>query len=148
MFEEWCTKSQTMPFQCSVPVILKFLQELLEKGNAFSTIKVYLAAILACHVGFGSTTVEQHPLVTRFLKGARCLRPVSKQLTPSWDLSIVLDALCQQPFEPLDQVELKKLSFKTALLLALASAKRVSCLFPGRNLTRVKSSLNNPFPTA
>lgn len=112
MFEEWCTKSQTVQFQCSVQVILSFLQEILEKGNAFSTIKVYLAAILACHVSFGSTTVGQHPLLACFMKGACRLSPVSKQLAPSWDLSIVLDALCQQPFEPLNQVELKMLHLR------------------------------------
>ena len=39
---------------------------------------------------------------------------------------MVLDALSRPPFEPLQQVGLKVLSFKTALLLALASAKCVS----------------------
>ena len=67
----------------------------------------------------------KHPLVTRFMKCAHRVCPVSKQFAPSWDLSVVLDALCQQPFEPLDQVELKMLSFKTRLLLALASDKSV-----------------------
>ncbi|XP_036419056.1 uncharacterized protein LOC118802708 [Colossoma macropomum] len=126
VFEEWCAKSQAVPFQCSIPVILSFLQELLEKGKAFSTIKVYLAAISSCHVGFDGTIVGQHPLICRFMKGARRLRPVSKSLTPSWDLSLVLEALAYPPFEPLHDVDLKTLSMKTALLLALASAKRVS----------------------
>jgi hypothetical protein len=61
--------------------------------------------------------VGKHPLVARFMKCARRVCPGSKQFAPSWDLSVVLDALCQQPFEPLDQVELKMLSFKTRLLL-------------------------------
>ena len=39
---------------------------------------------------------------------------------------MVLDALSRPPFEPLQQIELRTLSFKMALLLALASAKRVS----------------------
>ncbi len=43
----------------------------------------------------------------------------------SYDLSLVLDALCQQPFEPLGVIDMKLLSFKTALLLALSSAKWV-----------------------
>ncbi len=49
-----------------------------------------------------------------------------KQVSPSWDLSTILDALSQPPFEPLDCVDLKMLSLKTALLLVLASGKRVS----------------------
>lgn len=126
VFEEWCGKSHTLSFQCSVTTILSFLQELLDKGKAFSTIKVYLAAISACHVGFVDGPVSHHPLVCRFMKGARRLHPVSKPLVPTWDLSLVLGAVSQPPFEPLNQVEIKILSLKTALLLALASAKRVS----------------------
>ncbi len=47
---------------------------------------------------------------------------------PSWDLSIILDGLQRGPFEPLDSVELKFLSFKTALLTALNSIKWVGDL--------------------
>ncbi len=42
---------------------------------------------------------------------------------------MVLDALSHPPFEPLQQIEVKMLSFKTALLLALASAKRMSDIY-------------------
>ena len=38
----------------------------------------------------------------------------------------MLEALCGSPFEPLDAADIKFLSYKTALLLALASAKCVS----------------------
>ena len=41
---------------------------------------------------------------------------------------MVLRALKGPPFEPLQTVELKPLSLKTALLLALASVKRVGDL--------------------
>ncbi len=47
---------------------------------------------------------------------------------PSWDLSLVLTALQQGLFEPLQTVEPKFLSMKTLLLLALASIKRVGDL--------------------
>lgn len=45
--------------------VLCFLQELLEKGNTFSIIKVYLAAILACRVGFGDNSPGKRSLVCR-----------------------------------------------------------------------------------
>ncbi|XP_029975893.1 uncharacterized protein LOC115409064 [Salarias fasciatus] len=126
VFEEWCQKKGHISFQCTVGVILSFLQDLIDKRKAFSTIKVYLAAIAACHVGFGGKTVSQHPLVCRFMKGARRLLPVCRPLAPPWDLAVVLNGLSRAPFEPLEEVSLKHLSLKTALLLALASAKRVS----------------------
>ncbi|KAK2823508.1 hypothetical protein Q7C36_020108 [Tachysurus vachellii] len=128
VFEEWCGRRVIIPFQCSVRDILCFLQDLLDKRKAFSTIKVYLAAISACHVGFGDRSAGQHPLISRFMKGARRIRPVSRQMVPLWDLPIVLEALSQHPFEPLEAVSLKYLSLKTALLLALVTAKRVSDL--------------------
>ena len=49
-FEDWCAKAGEIAFQSPVPVILTFLQDLLDKGRAFSTVKVYLAAISACHI--------------------------------------------------------------------------------------------------
>ncbi|XP_063050161.1 uncharacterized protein LOC134444913 [Engraulis encrasicolus] len=126
VFEAWCSQKEIISFQCSVVQLLNFLQDLLDKGKAFSTIKVYLAAISACHVGFGDKTAGQHPLVCRFMRGARRKRPISRPLVPLWDLALVLSALSAHPFEPLEHVSLKFLSIKTALLVALTTAKRVS----------------------
>ncbi len=56
------------------------------------------------------------------------MNPSRPLLVPSWDLSIVLAGLQRGPFEPLDSVELKFLSLKTALLTALTSIKRVGDL--------------------
>lgn len=44
----------------------------------------------------------------------------------TWDIPLVLDELCRPPFEPLAQVELKWLTWKTAFLLAISSAKHIS----------------------
>ena len=41
------------------------------------------------------------------------------------DLSLVLEALCGLPFEPIESADMIFLSYKTALLLDLTSAKRV-----------------------
>ncbi len=62
------------------------------------------------------------------MKGARRMNPSRSPLVPSWDLSIILAGLQRGPFEPLDSVELKFLSLKTALLTALTSIKRVGDL--------------------
>ncbi|XP_073683991.1 uncharacterized protein [Garra rufa] len=126
VFEQWCSHKRIVPFLCSVADVLCFLQELLDKGRAFSTVKVYLAAISACHMGIDNNTMGQHPLVCRFMRGARRLNRVSKPLIPPWDLSVVLNALSRAPFEPIDSSDLKLLSLKTALLLALSTAKRIS----------------------
>ncbi|KAK5900671.1 hypothetical protein CgunFtcFv8_025613 [Champsocephalus gunnari] len=97
VFEEWCLQEGHISFQCPVGVILSFLQDLIDKHRAFSTIKVYLAAIAACHVGFEGKTASQHPLVCGFMKGARRLLPVSRSLVPLWDLAVVLNGLKMTP---------------------------------------------------
>ncbi len=73
-------------------------------------------------------SLGKHDLIVRFLKCARRMNPSRSPLTPSWDLSIVLAGLQRGPFEPLDSVELKFLSAKTALQTALTSIKRVGDL--------------------
>lgn len=73
------------------------------------------------------TTVGQHLLIHRFMKGAHRFLSVTRRGVPEWDLSMVLEASSQQSFEPLGDIQ-DLLSFKTALLLALASAKLVSDL--------------------
>ena len=35
VFEDWCTSTDEVPFQCSVDTVLIFLQSLLDKGRAF-----------------------------------------------------------------------------------------------------------------
>ena len=47
---------------------------------------------------------------------------------PVWDLSLVLSAFFDPPFKPAESSDLKALSVKTALLLALACGKRVGDL--------------------
>ncbi len=74
---------------------------------------------------------EPDPEMTAmFLRGARRLNPPRPPSLPSWDLALVLRALITVPFEPLQSVELKFLSMKTLLLMALASIKRVGDLLP------------------
>lgn len=63
------------------------------------------------------------PLAIRFLRGARCFRPIRKSMVPSWDLIVVLGAMCELLFEPLESLDLRMLSSETILLLVLASAK-------------------------
>lgn len=49
-------------FQCSLAVIMTFLQDMVDKGKASSTINVYVAAI-SCHIGFDGKAVVQHSLI-------------------------------------------------------------------------------------
>ncbi|XP_077082750.1 uncharacterized protein LOC143736071 [Siphateles boraxobius] len=127
-FSSWCSKNQADPESCVISVVRSFLQELLDAGCSPSTLKVYVAAIAAHHVLTAGQSLGRNDLVVRFLKGARRMNPSRPPSVPPLDLSTVLGALKGPPFEPLQSVDLKTLSLKTALLMALASIKRVGDL--------------------
>ncbi|KAI2662214.1 ORF V: Enzymatic polyprotein [Labeo rohita] len=99
VFSTWCSTRGKNPASCDISVILSFLQELLDKGRSPST-----------------------------LKGSRRINPSRPHTIPTWDLSTVLRALKSPPFEPLSDADLKPLTLKTALLLALVSVKRIGDL--------------------
>lgn len=73
VFEQWSAHKHIVPFLCPVADVFCFLKELIDKGRCFSTIKVYLAPISACRVGIERNIIGQHPLVCRFMRGARHL---------------------------------------------------------------------------
>ncbi|KAL0146715.1 hypothetical protein M9458_058055, partial [Cirrhinus mrigala] len=100
----------------------------LDRHLSTSTLKVHVAAISANHDLVSGRSVGKYDLIIRFLRGAQRLNPPRPHLIPSWDLTVVLQGLQQDPFEPLQSVELDTLSLKTALLTALTSVKRVGDL--------------------
>ncbi len=128
LFANQCSSCREDPRRCPIGVVLSFLQERLELRLSPSTLKVYVAAIVAHLDAVDGRSLGKHDLIVSFLKGARRMNPSRSPLVPSWDLSIVLAGLQRGPFEPLDSVELKFLSAKTALLTALTSIKRVGDL--------------------
>lgn len=67
-----------------------------------------------------------HPLSKRFLKGLRNSFPTGRPLPPAWDLPLVLRVLTRRPFEPMASCDLRLLSWKTAFLMAITSARHVS----------------------
>lgn len=126
LFSEWCSEQAVVPEHCPVPLVLRFLQSLLENNRAAATLRVYVAAISAHHVRIDGQQLGSHALVTQFLRGAQRLRPPQSVRVSLWDLGLVLKSLTLPPFEPLEHSDLKWISLKAAFLLAIASSKRVS----------------------
>ncbi len=125
VFSTWCLNRGENPSTSELAVVLSFLQKLLDKGRSHSTLKVFVAAF---HAPIAGQSVGRDNSVVRFLKGDRRLNPPRPLTVPTWDLPTVLRALKGPPFEPLQSTNLRSLSLKTALLLALASVKRVGDL--------------------
>ncbi len=124
VFSAWCQDRDLDPVTSDVSVVLLFLQEMLDKQCSSSTIKVYTAAIAAFNAPIAGWLVGRNSAVVQFLWGTRRINP-SCTVAP-WDLPTVLRALKAPPFEPLQSTSLRwSLSFKTGLLLVLASVKQV-----------------------
>ena len=127
-FQDWYLTQypDSDPFQAPVNEVLNFLQGRVDLGLTHATIKVWVYSLSACHLGYGNEPMSQHPLFSTFLKGVKRIRATPRRMFPSWDLPVVLDGLCKPPFEPLESADLRILSLKTVLLVALTTTKRVS----------------------
>ncbi|KAE8611252.1 hypothetical protein XENTR_v10012388 [Xenopus tropicalis] len=121
VFQKWALEKKIVPKKCSIPNILQFLQDGFSKGLKPNTLKVHLSALSAML----SLNLANNPLIKRFFKAVSRLRPRIKEVLAPWDLNIVLSALAEKPFEPLQDIKFKYLTWKTAFLVAISSARRV-----------------------
>ncbi|XP_048033544.1 uncharacterized protein LOC125259710 isoform X2 [Megalobrama amblycephala] len=113
---DWCTGM--LYFLCCLMLFLGVKEQL--------GLKVYVAALAAHQSEFSDTSLGSDRLIVAFLKGANRLCLQQGVQSQTWDLGMVLDSLCHPPFEPMLASDIKWLSFKTAFLLAITTAKRVS----------------------
>ncbi|KAL0199681.1 hypothetical protein M9458_002868, partial [Cirrhinus mrigala] len=113
LFTSWCGEHQQDPVNCPVGTVLEFLQARFSTGLSHSTLKVYVAAISAYHALLGGLSVGKEPLVVRFLCSVLRLMPPVRPHVPTWDLAVVLEALCRLPFEPIEKISVRFLTIKT-----------------------------------
>ncbi len=73
--------------------------------------------------------VVRYPLVAKWVLGNRSQNPPRRSLVPLSDLSVVLAALIERPFEPLHQATPRLLVLKMLFFLAATSVRRVSELY-------------------
>ena len=87
----------------------------------------YRSAIAAIHQGFpDGSTVSSNTDLSTLLKGIFVVAARPRTLRETWDLPTVLKYLAGPLFEPLHAAPLKSVAIKTAFLIQLASARRVS----------------------
>ena len=106
--------------------ILDYLAHLFKLGYQYRSINVHRSALSSTLKPIENFPDGQHPLVKRLMKGVFNTRPPVPSLCPTWSLVKVLNVLKDR--SPLKSLDLKCLTLKTAMLLALASAKRCDSL--------------------
>ena len=127
IYKRWCRQRGINPYSAPVEKIADFLVYLHSAKNCkATTLAGYRSAINSVHKGWNGSSVSANKDISALIKGVFNKCPPAKSLLPNWDLPKVLWALCDSPFEPLDSIDLKFLTWKTVFLIALASAARVS----------------------
>ena len=126
IFRDWCVENKVDIKAPSIPQIAEFLNYLFKDKNLKpSTVSGYRTAI-SDGLGEVGSMVSKSIELNRLLSSFHRDKPKINRSIPSWNLSLVLLSLTKAPFEPLGEVSMKMLTFKTVFLLALASGKRRS----------------------
>lgn len=127
-YYSWCNSREIDPNNATISQVADFLVSLFESGLQYRTIAGYRSMISNILPHVDNVPVGQHPHICRLLKGVFNTRPPSTKLIPEWDLQLVLDVLQKHPFEPLENIDLKHLTFKTVFLISITTFRRCSDL--------------------
>ena len=134
-YVEFCRKHQMDPLVPDPVTLLNFLTFYFEvKNSEYRTLNCYRSAVSSTLSNNPATglPVGQDPLVSRFFRGVRRLRPPKTKLFPSWSISTVLQYL--KTLGDSKSLSLDVLLLKTCFLVCLVCCKRPACL---RNMKKV-----------
>ncbi len=122
----WCAEYGFDPLHPTPQQIVEYLEHLSEVPLSHNTIMTHVSALSSCTYRIEGVRVGIHTLVSAWVRGHKiCHHPV-KLRVPPWDLQAVLVALREERFEPLRQVDMEHLTYKTLFLVALSSMWRIS----------------------
>ena len=127
-FNSWCTERKIDPHAATLTNCADFLSSLFQVGLKYRTISGYRSMLSVMLPQINGYPVGQHPNIIRLLKGVFNSRPPVKQLVPEWDLKKILELLSNPPFEPMNKISLKCLTWKTIFLTAISTFRRCSDL--------------------
>ena len=118
IFTKWCISNQVDFRAPTVNTVADFLLYLFrDRKLQPSTIDGYRSAI-ADKLGNSPINISKDENLTHLLDSFHRDRPKGRRGIPSWNLSLVLHQLTKAPFEPIKDVSLKHLTFKTVFLLS------------------------------
>lgn len=111
------------PFKADEKVILECLTNRFSEGANYRTLNTLRWDISLIN---DQERFSKEGLVQRFFKSIYTLRPHTPRYESTWDVNIVHEKL--EEWSPVETLDLRKLSLKSAMLLALGSAFRVQSL--------------------
>lgn len=127
---QFCGEGPHDPLHPSVRSLLSFLHSLFRKGLRYSALNTARSAVSNIDINVGDvqdhTLVGMHFLACRYLKGVfNKIKPVPRY-NNIWSVGTVLDYLSL--FWPLDEINLKELTLKLVMLIAITTGQRCQTL--------------------
>ena len=123
----WTASERISPTSPSLSQIMEYFSYLYyELKREYRTINTHRSALSSTLAPIDGFPIGQHPLIIRQLKGIFNLRPPQITLFPTWSVKNVLDML--EKWGPSSILCFKLLTYRTVMLLALSSAKRLASL--------------------
>ena len=123
----WCSERKVDPLKAPLTEILDFLASLFQSGLQYRTINCYRSAISAYHAYIDNQPVGEHPKICALLTGVFNQRPPQSRYTFVWDVEVVVDYIRKEMSDNYT-ISVSDLASKTAVLLALTAAQRVSAV--------------------
>lgn len=117
----FCQRRSFNPFRANDKEILSFLTEKFTEKASYGTLNTMRSAIAFIN----NYETSESSILKRVFKGVFRLRPPAPRYDSIWDAGVAVSFLNNWPTETLD---LRKLTFKVTMLLALGSAFRVQSL--------------------
>lgn len=116
----WDTAEPEAIYAPDKQTVVKFLCHQAELGAAFGTLNTHRAALSF----ISEEEVGKHHIISRILKGCFRTKPPRPKYSKTWDVSRVLDFLKTIT----NEASLKLITYKTLMLIALATAQRAQTL--------------------
>lgn len=123
---DYCEQHDISLTEAKVQDGLDFLTSLYRNGLGYSAINTARSALSSVMSLADKNTFGEHPLVVRFLKGIFELKPSLPRYAVIWDVGTVFDYFLTM--SDLNELDLKTLTLKLTMLLALTTTQRCQTL--------------------
>lgn len=130
---QFCLLSKEDFYKPTRNSLLRFLTYSAKNMASYATLNTYRSAISLLSM----EKIGEDSMISRFFKGIEKINPPKPKYNFTWDVSIVLDYL--RTLEPLPNLSLQDLTYKTVMLIALCTAHRAQTL-ANIKLSNIKST--------
>ncbi|CAB4379709.1 unnamed protein product [Rhizophagus irregularis] len=126
VWEHWCDSQHVDPVTCPINKICEFFSDMLTFGKSYNTIAGYRSAISEIHEQIDNFSIGTHPDILKAMQAIRIDKPPTSKSNDAINIIPSLEFIVSLGDN--STMSIRELTCKTAFLLALISACRLSDL--------------------